>query len=443
VDNSAPAVTVRQGTIRGSGDGTVIAFRGIPYAASPVGSLRFRPPAPHPGWSGVRDGSQPGPAAPQGRSRLEWVMGPREPDWDEDGCLNLNVWTPADALPDATPRPVLVWFHGGGFTSGSGGWDWYDGRNLAAAGNIVVVTANYRLGPLGYLRLPAIGADNLGCQDQAAVLRWTRDNIAAFGGDPAQVTVGGQSGGAYSALLLAVDPATSGLVHRVIAQSGPWGLAPQQPEAADEAASRYLALLGIGSGDGAIEALRQVPAADLLSAYGTLAARFPQPASAAPPMWPVLGGAGVPLRWQDGLAGATARQILIGRTEDEMTAFPAAAAAHPDGIGAATEELFGAGVTQIAEACAAHGTLVYRFARDSADDPALGATHCSDLPFAFDNLGAYSRAPMLGPVSDTDRALGHSLSTALARFAAAGLAGDPDWPAYRPGEGRHIRRFGS
>src|SRR5271154_280509 len=218
VDNSAPAVTVQQGSICGSSDGTVIAFRGIPYAASPVGSLRFRPPAPHPGWSGVRDGSRPGPAAPQGPSRLEWAMGPREPDWDEAGCLNLNVWTPANALPDATPRPVLVWFHGGGFTSGSGGWDWYDGRNLAAAGNIVVVTANYRLGPLGYLRLPGIGADNLGCQDQAAVLRWTRDNIGAFGGDPAQVTVGGQSGGAYSALLLAIDPATSDLVHRVIAQ---------------------------------------------------------------------------------------------------------------------------------------------------------------------------------------------------------------------------------
>jgi carboxylesterase type B len=218
--------------------------------------------------------------------------------------------------------------------------------------------------------------------------------------------------------------------------------APQQPEAADEAASRYLAIVGIGSDEGAAEALRQVPAADLLSAYGRLAAQFPQPGSAAPPMWPVLGGASVPLRWQDGLAGAPVRQILIGRTEDEMTAFPAAAAAHPGGIAAATEELFGAGVTQIAEACSAPGALVYRFARGSAADPALGATHCSDLPFAFDNLDAYSGAPMLGPVSDSDRTLGRSLSTALARFAATGVAGDPEWPAYQPGEHPHIRRFG-
>ena len=447
MDISAPAVTTRQGSVRGSGDGTVVAFRGIPYAASPVGSLRFRPPAPHPGWSGMRDGSRPGPAVPQGRSRLESVMGPREPDWEEDGCLNLNVWTPASALRGTAPRPVLVWFHGGGFTSGSGGWDWYDGRQLAAAADIVVVTANYRLGALGYLRLPGIGADNLGCQDQAAVLRWTRANIAAFGGDPGQVTIGGQSAGAYSALMLAIDPATSDLVHRVIAQSGPWGLDPQQPEAADQAASRYLALLGISSGDGAGEALRQVPAADLVTAYGQLASQFPQPGSAAPPMWPVLGGPGVPLRWQDGLkqrAGVTGRQVLIGRTEDEITAFPAVADAHPRGMAAATEELFGAGVTHIAETCAAPGTpaLVYRFTRASAADPALGATHCSDLPFAFDNLGAYSRAPMLGPVSDSDRALARSLSTALARFAATGLAGDPGWPAYRPDEDRHIRRFG-
>jgi para-nitrobenzyl esterase len=164
-------------------------------------------------------------------------------------------------------------------------------------------------------------------------------------------------------------------------------------------------------------------------------------------MWPVLGSPGVPLRWQDGLkhqAGAAAKQVLIGRTEDEITAFPAVAGAHPGGIAGATEELFGAGVTQIAEACAAHGSvaLVYRFARISAANPALGATHCSDLPFAFDNLDAYSRSPMLGPVSDSDRALGRSLSSALARFAATGRAGAPEWPAYRPGEDRSVRHFG-
>ena len=164
----------------------MVAFRGIPYAASPVGERRFAAPEQHPRWQDPRDATRPGPSVPQGPSRLEAVMGRRVPDWDEDGCLTLNVWTPrlpgAGSAPGALP--VLVWFHGGGFTSGSGGWDWYDGRNLAAAGPIVVVTANYRLGPLGYLYLPDLGIENLGTQDQAAVLAWVQRNISAFGGDP-------------------------------------------------------------------------------------------------------------------------------------------------------------------------------------------------------------------------------------------------------------------
>ncbi|WP_229327383.1 carboxylesterase family protein, partial [Streptomyces sp. UNOC14_S4] len=176
-----PVVATRAGRVRGVAEGPVAAFRGIPYAASPVGELRFAPPRPQPGWGDVQDAARSGPAVPQSHSRLEGVMGPRVPDWDEDGCLNLNVWTPAAALGEgAVPRPVLVWFHGGGWSSGSGGWDWYDGTRLAALGDITVVTANYRIGPLGFLHLPAIGADNLGPQDQAAVLHWVSENITAF-----------------------------------------------------------------------------------------------------------------------------------------------------------------------------------------------------------------------------------------------------------------------
>ena len=126
-------------------------------------------------------------------------MGQRVPDWNEDVCLTVNIFCPLHALGGQSARPVLVWFHGGGFTSGSGGWDWYDGALLATLGDMVVVTANYRVGPLGYLYLPAIGADNLGTQDQGAVLRWVQDNIAEFGGDPRNLTAGGQSAGAYSA----------------------------------------------------------------------------------------------------------------------------------------------------------------------------------------------------------------------------------------------------
>ncbi|MEV6056941.1 carboxylesterase family protein [Streptomyces sp. NPDC052107] len=123
--------------------------------------MRFAPPQRHPGWTGVREAVQAGPAVPQAASRLEQVMGHRVPDWNEYGGLTVNVHTPLHALAGGEPRPVLVCWHGGGFTSGSGGWDWYDEGRLAALGDIVVVTANYRVGPLGYLYLPQISAADL------------------------------------------------------------------------------------------------------------------------------------------------------------------------------------------------------------------------------------------------------------------------------------------
>jgi para-nitrobenzyl esterase len=214
-------------------------------------------------------------------------MGHRVPDWDEDGCLTLNVFCPVPALRDHA-RPVLVWFHGGGFTSGSGGWDWYDGARLAALGDMVVVTANYRVGPLGYLYLPDIGADNLGLQDQDAVLLWVRDNIAGFGGDPRNVTVGGQSAGAYSALALAVDEKTTGLATQVLLESGPWGVSPQDPQDAIETAETYLRVLGVPGGPDAGNALRAFPVEQLLSAYGQLATQLARPGNVAPRCIPCL-----------------------------------------------------------------------------------------------------------------------------------------------------------
>lgn len=436
-----PSGTVEAGggAVRGVPDGAVTAFRGVPYAASPVGRLRLRPPAEHPGWSGVRDGSAPGPAVPQRPSRLENVMGPREPDWSEQDCLTLNIWTPPDAPggPAHPPRPVLLWLHGGGFSSGSGGWDWYDGARLAAAGGIVVVTANYRLGAFGYLWLPEIGAGNLGCLDQAAALRWVHTHIGAFGGDPERITVGGQSAGAYSALALALDPTTGPMVRRVIAQSGPWGMAPQPQRDADAAAAHYLGLLGLSREQDVGTTLRRLPAADLLAAYARLAADRARPGDLAPPLYPVLGGAGMPDAWPHALAQGrlAGKRVLLGRTEDEVSAFTGRTDA------AATEEWFGAGVTEIARSCAEHGepAYVYRFARTSAAAPGLGATHCSDLPFAFDALDAYPDAPMLGPVDEADRALARRLSGALAGFVASG---DPGWPAHGPGPDAHVERFG-
>jgi para-nitrobenzyl esterase len=187
-------VRTNPGELRGAREGGIAVFRGVPYAAPPVGELRFQSPQPVPAWRGARDATKDGPIAPQGRSRLAHVMGDFERPQSED-CLTLNIWTPA---PDSEKRPVLVWIHGGAFSSGAGSLAWYSGERFAANGDLVVVSINYRLGALGFLCLPGVSDGNLGLLDQVAALRFVRDNIAAFGGDPDNVTVVGQSAGAAS-----------------------------------------------------------------------------------------------------------------------------------------------------------------------------------------------------------------------------------------------------
>jgi para-nitrobenzyl esterase len=465
----------------------VVAFRGIPYAASPIGELRFAPPCQHPGWSTVREAAVAGPAVPQRPSRLEPVQGRRTPDWNEDGCLTLNVWSPRRALDGGSPRPALVWFHGGGFASGSGGWDWYDGALLAELGDIVVVTANYRVGPLGYLHLPHIGADNLGVQDQAAVLHWVKDNIAVFGGDPGAVTVGGQSAGAYSALSLALAPDTGSLVRRVIAQSGPWGMPPQDPDVAAANTSAYLGILGVEADADPGKALRALPVERLLAAYGRLAADKGRPGDVAPPMYPVLGGSGMPRAWRQALADGAleGKDILLGTTHDEMTAFLAFdqriqaltrdevlriltgqigdaartayegyAAQHRDATPAQvltaveTEVVFRTGTMEIAgrQAAGHDAAYVYQFDyHPNDDDNLLGATHCIDLPFLFGTFDAYSNSPMLGRTRTTLEPLWRAFAGALAAFVATGSPngeGLTPWLPYLPGQESRVLRFG-
>jgi para-nitrobenzyl esterase len=477
-----PVVGTESGRIQGAVEDGVAAFRGIPYVASPVEERRFAAPEQHPGWPDIRDATRPGPSVPQGPSRLEAVMGRRVPDWDEDGCLTLNVWTPC--LPGtgsaSRPLPVLVWFHGGGFTSGSSGWDWYDGRNLAAAGPIVVVTANYRLGPIGYLYLPDLGIENLGTQDQAAVLAWVQRNVSAFGGDPGTVTVGGQSAGAFSALYLTLSPVTGPHIKRIVTQSGPWGLPPQHPGEAAGHARRFLEILGLdGRPDPA--SLRAVPAGQLLAAYQQLARDTFRPGSAAPPMYPVLGGPGVPEAWPRALAAGhlDGKPLLTGTTRDEMAAFFAsdpriqaitagqasqivagqaggagrfsrAAARRPDASPAdvltevETEIIFRDGTLAIAghHAGAGHPAYVYQFDYTPDPDPdRLGAAHCAELPFFFDTLDAYPASPMLGQPAAAARALGRTFSHAIAAFAAAGRPAADQWPPYQPADPAAVRHF--
>ncbi len=211
-------VTVEQGTLRGLQRDGVVAFLGIPYAQPPVGTLRWTPPVAPESWTGSRSVTKLAPACAQERSAFVRIEVPLSED-----CLYLNVWSPTEVR---RPVPVMVWLHGGGFSIGSAAEPVYDGAALARAG-VVVVTLNYRLGPFGFLAHPALSAKspvgasgNYGIMDQILALRWVRSNIAAFGGDPAAVTVFGQSAGAVSVAVLMVSPLARALFHRAILQSG-------------------------------------------------------------------------------------------------------------------------------------------------------------------------------------------------------------------------------
>jgi para-nitrobenzyl esterase len=216
-----PVVEAPAGSVRGVAQDGVSAFKGIPYARAPIGRLRWRAPEALPRWPGVRDAADFGPACHQLTARGTSIYAAAEaPPMSED-CLSLNVWTPANA----TKAPVFVWIHGGALVNGASREDVYDGARMAAQG-VVVVTINYRLGVLGYLAHPELSAEsrknisgNYGLMDQIEALRWIERNIAAFGGDPDNVTIAGESAGALSVMYLMASPPARGLFDKAIAQS--------------------------------------------------------------------------------------------------------------------------------------------------------------------------------------------------------------------------------
>jgi para-nitrobenzyl esterase len=260
-------VETRRGPVRGVAEGGLAVFRGLPFARPPVGPLRFGPPEPPEPWSGVRDAARFGPSAAQNGALVGPLMSLGISRTGED-CLYLNIWTPG---ADRGGRPVLVWVHGGAFILGSGSQMLYDGATLARHGDVVVVTINYRLGALGFLRLrdrfgerlPATG--NEGLLDQVAALEWVRSEIAAFGGDPGNVTIFGESAGAMSCATLLGVPRARGLFHRAILQSGAANYLWPRDTAA-RLADRLLADLAVVSP----EELRAASPARLLAAQRRL-----------------------------------------------------------------------------------------------------------------------------------------------------------------------------
>lgn len=217
----APVVDSPAGRAQGTAEGDLDVFRGLPYATPPVGPLRWTAPRPLPRWEGVREASRIGPACFQPEAKQPNIYADPPPAQSED-CLSLNIWTPKHAKR----APVLVWIHGGSLVGGYGGARLFDGAKMAERG-IVVVTINYRLGPLGWLAHPGLSAvsklgvsGNYGLLDQVLALRWVRDNISAYGGDPANVTVAGESAGALSVMYLMATPLARGLFAKAIVESG-------------------------------------------------------------------------------------------------------------------------------------------------------------------------------------------------------------------------------
>jgi len=435
-------------------------FAGIPYAAPPVGPLRWQPPQPAPPWSEVRDATRVGPRCMQDMSDLE--LGRQT---DED-CLTVNVWTPP---PSKELRPVMVWIHGGGFSSGSGGV--YDSRWLAGRGDIVVVTLNYRLGALGFLAHPSLGAPgaigNYGLADQQTALRWVHDNIAAFGGDPDKVTIAGESAGGMSVCDHLVAPGSAGLFRAAIIQSAPCQAQLALPEA-ERISVDYARDAGCGDPATAAECLRALPADKLRD-----------------PVWyarigddtlsgPVTGTATLPIDPMTAFASGRAAKVpvMIGGNRDEFTLFvalqylrqgkefppeeyphllsatfgadaPAVAARYPlERYGGSTPLAYSATVTDGVFACVAErmsdelaGTNpVYAYEFNDRNPPMpepfrtlpfpVGASHSLELRYLFDVGGA-------PPMDPAQQALSNQMIDYWSRFVATGdpaADGQPGWP---------------
>lgn len=259
---TAPLVTTLYGEVQGAQEDGIKVWRGIPFAAPPVGKLRFRAPQPPQPWSSVRDTLEFGPVSHQPVSTSSTRFGGLSPVYSED-CLYLNVWSPA---AEGESLPVMVWIHGGTFITGAGSQPMFDGANIARNGKVVLVTVNYRLGPFGFLHMSPLGgglASNVGLLDQIAALEWVQGNIAAFGGDPQRVTVFGESAGSMSIAALLAMPSAKGLFAAAIMESG--AAQTLQPQQGEEIATALLAELGLAPG-GDLSLLDTLPAERIIEA---------------------------------------------------------------------------------------------------------------------------------------------------------------------------------
>lgn len=472
-----PVVPTTGGLVRGVEDASVLVFRGVPYARAGAGAERWRPPEPPTGWGSVRDAVDWGPVCPQAAA----VPGTAFPDdpthWDED-CLTLNVWTPA---ADDGRRPVLVWIHGGAFTGGTGASLLYRGDRLAARGDVVVVTINYRLGAFGWLAHPALAEEhgpsgNWGLQDQLAALEWVRQCIGGFGGDPGNVTLFGESAGAMCIAALLSTPAAGVLFHRAILQSGPPATGSARWAAGQ--AERLAASLECPVGRPSLSGL---PAEILVEGGRGLGPGSGQARALPLPFLPVVGAGVLDPTPGEAVARGTAATVplLVGTNRDEAAFFllgdHAGAALDVEGVIGRAAHLVGPEAAPVLVHryeqarrargepvsgrdlwCALVTDIVFRLpsgalaeaqATQQADtfsylfdweSPFLGGTlgscHALEIPFVFGTFAEPSVAQFSGGGAPA-AALSDRMQQAWLAFARSG---DPSceavgaWPRYEP-----------
>jgi para-nitrobenzyl esterase len=463
VSARAETVAVQGGAILGtaSADGAVARYLGVPFAAAPVAGLRWRPPQPVAPWQGVLETTHTAPACPQPLPapgsfyQTEFF---RTSERQSEDCLYLNVWSPAHRAADKLP--VMVWFYGGGFVQGSGSLPSFDGTALARHG-VVVVTINYRLGPLGFLALPALDAEspnhvsgNYGLLDMIAALRWVRDDIAGFGGDAGNVTIFGQSAGALGVNAMMASPLAHGLFRRAIVESDPmFGMAdPMQTLAQAETGGVIFAhAIGVE----ALDDLRMVPSTELIRVMGTGAIRFG--------LRPNVDGHVLPHDLPETIAShrGNGSSLLIGTNYDEGTELLPPTT--PDALALLAQRRFGAQGDAIAklyagtddasatsmqdrmqsdylfaasarEALAFSGegspAYLYRFTRlaPGSDPIKVGAFHSAELAYVFGTQASIDR-----PWSARDRELSEQMQSYWTNFAKTGDPngeGLPAWPRF-------------
>ena len=464
---SGATVDTSSGKIRGLMIDKVNAFKGIPYGASTAGNRRFLPPAKPEPWTGIKDTVEWGPEAPQvsPHTEIPEVRATIPATGMSEDCLRLNVWS--NGLGRNDKRPVMLWLHGGGFTSGNGSYTIYDGTNLAKKRGVVTVTINHRLNSFGFLNLAGIGgakyehASNVGMLDAIAALQWVHDNIANFGGDPNNVTIFGQSGGAGKVSTLLAMPGAKGLFHRAIIQSGS-NLKGVSISDATKTAQALMAKLNVKTADD----LQKVPMDQLIAATNST-----QGLRLAPVIdgWSLLRDPFSP----DAPPISADVPVLLGTVETEVTFFPntqmdpiddaalltrVKAAARADDAQAKnlidlykkgrpgvsnidvalileSDTRFRPGVVTEAELKSAQKAAVYMYYftwRSPVHDGKLKTFHTLEIPFVTDNVD--NGTSMTGTGQDR-YALQDKMSAAWAAFARTGNPnhkGLPTWPKFNP-----------